>query len=103
MDVGRKLDRADREGIEAVALHLQRLGALNFATEMYRKLGEEKNVVLLHVEARDWNEAFSLAERHPEYKDLVYVPYAEWLAENDKFVEAQKGMFMSYYRVNKIH
>ncbi|KAL0279839.1 UNVERIFIED_CONTAM: hypothetical protein PYX00_001315 [Menopon gallinae] len=91
VDVGRKLDRADREGIEAVARHLQRLGALNFATEMYRKLGEEKNVVLLHVEARDWNEAFALAERHPEYKDLVYVPYAEWLAENDKFVEAQKA------------
>lgn len=89
--MGRKLDKADREGIQLVAQHLQRLGALNFATEMYRKLGEEKSVVLLHVEARDWKEAFALAERHPEYKDLVYVPYAQWLAENDKFVEAQKA------------
>lgn len=91
LDVGRKLDKADREGIQLVAQHLQRLGALNFATEMYRKLGEEKSVVLLHVEARDWKEAFALAERHPEFKDLVYVPYAQWLAENDKFVEAQKA------------
>lgn len=91
MDVGRKLDKADRDGIQLVAQHLQRLGALNFATEMYRKLGEEKSVVLLHVEARDWKEAFALADRHPEFRDLVYVPYAEWLAEKDKFVEAQRG------------
>lgn len=93
MDVGRKLDRSERESIELVAQHLQRLGALNFATEMYRKLGEEKSVVLLQVEARDWKEAFSLAERNPEFKDLVYVPYARWLAENDRFVEAQKGCY----------
>ncbi|EEB18094.1 conserved hypothetical protein [Pediculus humanus corporis] len=91
LDVGRKLDKADREGIELVARHLQRLGALNFSTEMYRKLGEEKSVVLLHVEAKDWKEAFALAERHPEFKDLVYAPYARWLAENDRFVEAQKA------------
>lgn len=89
--MGRKLDRADREGIELVARHLQRLGALSFATEMYRKLGEEKSIILLHVEAKDWKEAFALAERHPQYKDLVYAPYARWLAENDRFVEAQKG------------
>ncbi|KAK6627629.1 hypothetical protein RUM44_010107 [Polyplax serrata] len=91
LDVGRKLDRADREGIELVARHLQRLGALSFATEMYRKLGEEKSIILLHVEAKDWKEAFALAERHPQYKDLVYAPYARWLAENDRFVEAQKA------------
>jgi intraflagellar transport protein 122 len=32
-----------------------------------------------------------LVEKHTEYKEEVYVPYAQWLAENDKFEEAQQG------------
>ena len=40
-------------------------------------------------------QAFALAEKHTEYKDDVFVPYAQWLAENDKFEEAQKGREMN--------
>lgn len=32
-----------------------------------------------------------MVEKHTEYKEEVYVPYAQWLAENDKFEEAQQG------------
>ena len=91
LDVGRRLDKADREGVSLVAQHLCRLKQLNYTTEMYKKLGDERSIVLLYVEAREWKEAFALAETHPEYRDLVFVPYAQWLAENDKFAEAQKG------------
>ena len=31
-------------------------------------------------------------EKHPEFKNNVYVPYAQWLAENDRFEDAQQGM-----------
>nr|CAD7571465.1 unnamed protein product [Timema californicum] len=91
VDVGRRLDKADRDGLTRVARHLARLGQPGYATEMYRKLGDDRSIVLLYVEARDWRESFSLADKHPEYRDLVYIPYAQWLAENDKFVEAQKA------------
>lgn len=32
-----------------------------------------------------------MSEKHPEFKDDVYIPYAQWLAESDRFEEAQKG------------
>ncbi|KDR19634.1 hypothetical protein L798_06155, partial [Zootermopsis nevadensis] len=91
VDVGRRLDKADHDGIVLIAQHLCRLKQLNYATEMYRKLGDEKSIVQLYVQAREWKEAFALTDSYPEFKDQVYVPYAQWLAENDKFVEAQKA------------
>lgn len=91
VDVGRRLDKADQDGIGLIAQHLCRLKQLNYATEMYRKLGDEKSIVQLYVQAREWKEAFSLIENHPEFNDLVYVQYAQWLAESDKFAEAQKA------------
>lgn len=91
VDVGRRLDKADRTGLALVAEQLRRLGHLSHATDMFRKLGEERAIVQLHVEANNWKEAFLLAERHPEFRHLVYVPYAQWLAENDRFADAQKA------------
>lgn len=48
-------------------------------------------------------QAFTLVEKHPEYKEEVYVPYAQWLAENDKFEEAQQGLCTncSFNLINK--
>lgn len=97
VEVGRRLDKADREGVGQVAQNLRKLGQLSYAAEMYRKLGDDRSVVQLFVEAQDWKEAFSLAEKHPEYRDQVYVPYAQWLAENDRFSEAQKGKQINIY------
>ncbi len=43
----------------------------------------------LHVEAREWKEAFTLAQLHPgKFSDEVFLPYAEWLAIEDRFEEA---------------
>lgn len=46
-------------------------------------------MIKLYVSCDQWDEAFALAERKPEYKQEIYVPYAQWLAENDRFEEAQ--------------
>ena len=54
-------------------------------------MGEMQSVIELYVEVQDWDEAFVWAEKHPEYRQLVYVPYATSLAEQDKFLQAQKG------------
>ena len=65
------------------------------------------------MEAKEWDEAFALAEKYPEHREHIYVPYAKWLAESDKFVEAQRafhkagrpdeGMNYFCYEINVYH
>lgn len=91
LDVGRKLDKADRQALLLCASYFQKQNHYAHAAEMYRKMGDMKSLVALFVDSQQWEEAFVLADQNPEYKDLVYLPYATWLAESDRFVEAQKA------------
>lgn len=36
-----------------------------------------------------------MCEDHPEFKESVYIPYANYLAENDKFDEAQEAYYIA--------
>ncbi|CAB1336162.1 unnamed protein product [Coregonus sp. 'balchen'] len=91
IDIARKLDKAEREPLAKCAAYFQKLKHHGYASEIYSKMGDLQALVHLHVEARHWDEAFSLVEKHAQFKDDVYVPYAQWLAENDRFEEAQKA------------
>lgn len=92
IDLGRRLEKTDRQSLTVIAEHLKRLRQSSAAAELYKRLGDSAAVLTLHVEAKEWPQAFSLIQTQPQYKALVYVPYAHWLAENDKFVQAQKGL-----------
>uniref|UniRef100_A0A3B3SNU1 Intraflagellar transport protein 122 homolog n=1 Tax=Paramormyrops kingsleyae TaxID=1676925 RepID=A0A3B3SNU1_9TELE len=91
IDFARKLDKAEREPLAKCAGHFKRLKHHGYAAEVYSKMGDLRALVLLHVETCHWDEAFELVEKHPQFKNDVYVPYAQWLAENDRFEEAQKA------------
>ncbi|XP_052282617.1 intraflagellar transport protein 122 homolog isoform X3 [Dreissena polymorpha] len=91
IDLARKLDKADRESLSRCAHHLAKLEQYGYAAEVYSKMGDHKALILLHVDAKHWEDAFTLVEKHSEYKEEVYVPYAQWLAENDRFEEAQQA------------
>lgn len=90
-DIGRRLSQSDKESLELVAFNLKRLKALPLAAELFKKLGNESEVVQLHVEAHDWSEAFRLASDMPDILPLVHYQHAQWLAENDKFIDAHEG------------
>lgn len=90
-DVGRKLDKADVESIRLVAFYLKKHGQLQYAKEMFKKIGDSKAVVEIYVDAKEWKEAFAMVQQNPEHREEVYVPYAKWLAEQDKFVESQRA------------
>ncbi|XP_009078745.1 PREDICTED: intraflagellar transport protein 122 homolog [Acanthisitta chloris] len=91
IEIARKLDKAEREPLAKCAFYFKQLHNPGYAAETYMKIGDLKALVQLHVETQRWEEAFALSEKHPEFKDDVYVPYAQWLAENDRFEEAQKA------------
>ncbi|NXR49993.1 IF122 protein, partial [Hippolais icterina] len=91
IEIARKLDKAEREPLAKCAFYFKQLDNPGYAAETYMKVGDLKALVQLHVETHRWEEAFALTEKHPEFKDEVYVPYAQWLAESDRFEEAQKA------------
>ncbi|XP_030139337.4 intraflagellar transport protein 122 homolog isoform X3 [Taeniopygia guttata] len=91
IEIARKLDKAEREPLAKCAFYFKQLDNPGYAAETYMKVGDLKALVQLHVETHCWEEAFALSEKHPEFKDEVYVPYAQWLAESDRFEEAQKA------------
>lgn len=89
IDLARSLDKADRDSLSKCANYLRKMEQYAYASEVYAKIGDTESLILLHVDAKLWDEAFSLVKKHPEYKSKVYFPYAQWLAENDKFEESQ--------------
>ncbi|NXM32108.1 IF122 protein, partial [Oxyruncus cristatus] len=91
IEIARKLDKAEREPLDKCAFYFKQLDNPGYAAETYMKVGDLKALVQLHVETHHWEEVLALSEKHPEFKDDVYVPYAQWLAENDRFEEAQKA------------
>ncbi|XP_039530512.1 intraflagellar transport protein 122 homolog isoform X2 [Pimephales promelas] len=91
MDVARKLDKAEREALSRCAAFFKKFDHHGYAAEIYNKMGDLKALVQLHVDTRHWDEAFSLLEKHTQFRDEVYVPYAQWLAEHDRFEEAQRA------------
>lgn len=94
MELGRHIDKAEEVILSRIGDELRKLCDTESAIEIYAKLGKDMgtDIVALHVEAHNWDQAFILVEKNPTFAPLVYLPYAEWLAENDKFVEAQKGI-----------
>ncbi|XP_066148433.1 intraflagellar transport protein 122 homolog isoform X1 [Euwallacea fornicatus] len=91
VDLSRRLDKSDKASLNSIAQHLKNMGQAASAAEIYRRLGDSAAMVQLHVDANEWAQAFAIVEDQPEYNAIVYVPYAQWLAENDRFVQAQKA------------
>jgi intraflagellar transport protein 122 len=91
LEIVRKLDKADREALSKCGEMFRRMGLPNFAAEAYEKMGNIEELVELRMEAKQWDEVFALAKRYPDIDNKAHFRYGQWLAENDRFEEAQKG------------
>lgn len=56
IDIARKIDKADREALALSAMYLKKMEQFAYAAEIYTKMGDNKALVYLHVEARHWDD-----------------------------------------------
>ncbi|KAJ3026188.1 hypothetical protein HK097_006508, partial [Rhizophlyctis rosea] len=102
MDVARKLEKseANMKLLSKVVWYLRKNTggtggggekAQNYAAEVLVKMGDVKHLVEFHVETKNWDEAFRIVDRHPDLVSIVCVPYADYLAQQDRYLEAQEN------------
>lgn len=91
IDVCRQLNKNEVQAIKSCGQYFRKHGIHQYAKEAYLKINDLKSLMQLHVEMLKWEEAFAVLEAHPEYAEDIYLPYAEWLALNDRFDEAQEA------------
>ncbi|CUG87361.1 WD40 repeat-containing protein, putative [Bodo saltans] len=91
VDVCRTLPKSDTALIAECGTYFRKHNALQYALEAYEKIGDARALLQIHVEMNMWKEAFRLLDRFPMFAAEVYVPWAGWLAQNDRFEEAQEA------------
>jgi intraflagellar transport protein 122 len=89
IDVVRRLDKSDTINLQKCAAAFRRNGSAQYAKETYVKMGNTAELMEVYMETEKWEEAFLLLGQHPQMAHKVYLPYAAWLANNDRFEEAQ--------------
>lgn len=61
----------------------------DLAKDIFDKLGDSQSLLQLYVRNQQWKEALALADGRSDVSfEELYVPYAEFLAEHDRFDEA---------------
>ncbi|KAH7729605.1 WD-repeat protein 10 [Aphelenchoides avenae] len=89
LNAARKLDRSEANLLREIGNYLARKGEYAAAANYFHQINDTKSIVLMHVNAEHWEDAFALVARNPAFAQDVYLPYANWLAERDMFDEAQ--------------
>ena len=71
-----------------------------YAADVYEKMGDIKSLLDMRSILSQWDEVFAIVRRYPTYASDAYYNYGQHLAEQDRFVEAQRA-FHKAGRVNE--
>ena len=89
IDVARNLSASQITELRATLPWFEKHGAVAEGKEVLLKLGDTEGLLNLHLSSNQWTEALALIEEYPAFAPRVYLPYATWLVEQDRFEEAQ--------------
>lgn len=90
LDVAKQIPKSNRELLMICANYFETNHCDDFAFEIYSKLADINNMMKIHIKKQEWDQAFILAnENEGQFSQEVFLPYAKWLVENDRFDEAQ--------------
>lgn len=63
-----------------------------YALEMAIKLSDINSMMKIYIRQQNWDKAFALAsENKGLFSSEIFLPYAQYLVENDKYFEAQSA------------
>lgn len=88
MKMCRSLPKSEVGLITECANYFKQFNAIPYALEAFEKVNDNRALAHIHVDRGDWRSAFTILEKSPELARDVYVPWASWLADNDRFDEA---------------
>lgn len=89
IEVARKLNKSETKALSRCVHYFRNQNHHTYAAECLVKMGDIQHLLNLHIDLQHWEDAFKLSEMHPEFVSQIHLPYANWLAMNDRFVEAQ--------------
>ncbi|KAJ3332247.1 hypothetical protein HDU76_000838 [Blyttiomyces sp. JEL0837] len=98
IEITRKLKKSDSKALSRCLYFFRKHNNHTYAAECLVKMGDISHLLSLHIELQQWDEAFRIAETHPEFASQIYLPYANWLAINDRYMEAQ----LNYRKAGRI-
>ncbi len=87
----RKMDKMARKQLAMAASFFEKHKNHAYAREAYIKMEDIESLMALHIKLDKWQEAFALAKENPQYAKGMFLPYAQWLAMNDRFEDAQRA------------
>jgi len=95
-EVARSLQASQETELRACLPYLEKAAAdkpsaVAHAKEILLKLGDVDGMLTLHTANHQWEQALKLVEQHKHLAPKVYLPYGNWLIEQDRFVEAQEA------------
>ncbi|CAF0939310.1 unnamed protein product [Adineta ricciae] len=95
-----KLDKNETDLLRRCARYFVEMKQYTYAADVYEKMGDIKSLVDMRIILSQWHEVFALVRRYPAYASDAYYNYGQYLAEQDRFVDAQRA-FHKAGRVNE--
>lgn len=95
-EISRTVPKSDTQALQDCIGYFRKHGAFQYAAEIAERIGDNRARLQLLVQMGMWDDAFKLVDKFPQYAGEVYVPWAGWLATNDRFEEAQEAFRLAH-------